>query len=162
MNPALLAASRRLHRIFRSRGLSFSCAESCTGGLVSACITAVPGASAFFTAGLVVYAASAKQSVLRVSASTLRRHGLVSAETAGEMARKARLLTAADYALSTTGNLGPDVLEGKERGLVFIAVSSRSGTVVKEHRFRGSREAVRQKAVSAGLRMVAREVLKNA
>jgi nicotinamide mononucleotide (NMN) deamidase PncC len=70
------------------------------------------------------------------------------------MAERIREITEADYALSTTGNLGPDVLEGKERGLVYIAISSKRKTAVKELRLKGEREEVKEEAAVSALRFL--------
>jgi nicotinamide mononucleotide (NMN) deamidase PncC len=78
----------------------------------------------------------------------------VSEETASEMAEKVRLLTGTDYSLSTTGNLGPDVLEGKEKGLVFIAVSRKGQIFSKRLRLKGSREDNKEKASLTALRFL--------
>jgi nicotinamide mononucleotide (NMN) deamidase PncC len=79
---------------------------------------------------------------------------VVSEETAREMADKVRLLTETDLALSTTGNLGPDVLDGKEKGLVYVAVSKEDLTVSKELRLKGNREENKEWASLLALRFL--------
>ncbi len=143
-----------MHEVFKKKGLSLSVAESCTGGLISHYITTLPGASDFFEAGVVSYSAGAKRKILRVSPDIISKYGVVSEETAREMAEKIRVLSKTDFSLSTTGNLGPDVLEGKEKGLVYIAVSKTGQTFTKELRLKGNREENKEDASLAALRFL--------
>ncbi|MDA8088403.1 MAG: CinA family protein [Nitrospiraceae bacterium] len=114
-----------VHSFFKKTGLKLSVAESCTGGLIGHYITQLPGASCFFEAGVISYSERAKEKVLHVPEEVVRASGLVSEETAREMARGAMELLGSDFALSTTGNLGPDALEGKAVGLVYVGVCSK-------------------------------------
>lgn len=154
MNKKILEIIRRVHEVFKKKGLSLSVAESCTGGLISHYITTLPGASDFFEAGVVSYSAGAKRKILRVSPDIISKYGVVSEETAREMAEKIRVLSKTDFSLSTTGNLGPDVLEGKEKGLVYIAVSKTGQTFTKELRLKGNREENKEDASLAALRFL--------
>ncbi|MEW6570625.1 MAG: CinA family protein [Nitrospirota bacterium] len=154
MNREVPDLIQKIHELFKKAGLTLSVAESCTGGLVSHLITALPGASLFFEAGLVTYSAEAKKKILGISDETISRHGVVSKETAVEMAFKVRELTSTDFSVSTTGNLGPDVLEGKEKGLIYIAVSKEGKTFSKELRLRGDREKNKEEASLSALRLL--------
>jgi nicotinamide-nucleotide amidase len=151
---------RHINRIFRKKGLTLSVAESCTGGLISHYLTAVPGASLFFEAGAVTYSAAAKKKLLGISQTVLTTHGMVSEANARLMAEKVRRLTRTDVALSTTGNLGPDILENKQKGLVYIAVSTGRGTVAREYLFKGTRGQIKEKASLSALAFLA-EVIGN-
>src|SRR5207248_7505362 len=91
----------------RERGLTLATAESCTGGLVSARLTSVPGSSDVFVGGIVSYANEVKEAELEVSADVLQRHGAVSAETAAAMAAGARRRLAVDVGIAVTGVAGP-------------------------------------------------------
>src|SRR5262249_18509606 len=91
----------------RERELTLAAAESCTGGLVAARLTSVPGSSAVFLGGVVAYSNAVKESQLGVPASVLEEHGAVSAETAAAMARGARARLGADIAVAVTGIAGP-------------------------------------------------------
>ena len=142
---------RHINRIFGEKNLTLAVAESCTGGLISHYLTAVPGASSFFEAGVVTYSAAAKKKLLGMSQTVFAAHGMVSEETARLMAKKVRLLTGTDVGVSTTGNLGPDVLEGKPKGLVYIAISTRKETVIRKCMFKGSRGHVKQQAARTAL-----------
>jgi PncC family amidohydrolase len=135
-----------VHALFRTRGITLSVAESCTGGLISNYITSLPGASSFFEAGVVSYSAVAKEKILGVSPETIAAYGVVSEQTAREMAENIRKLAGTDFALSTTGNLGPDVLEGKALGLVYIAVSGGGERCSRELHLKGSREENKEEA----------------
>jgi nicotinamide-nucleotide amidase len=142
-------------RALRTRGTTLAIAESCTGGLVGAMITKEPGASDFLLLDAVTYANSAKQKVLGVDEEVLRGHGAVSAEVAGRMAEGARRVSGADVALAITGIAGPTGgSDAKPVGLVYIAVSTPQGTVVKERRFPGDRHWIQTLAAYTGLSMV--------
>ena len=151
MTEETLKIIQKVHQLFTEKGLKLSIAESCTGGLLSHYATYLPGSSRFFEAGVVTYSASAKEKILGVSPETITSRGVVSRETAFEMAEKMRLITGTDYALSTTGNLGPDVLEGKEIGLVFTGISKAGSTIVKELKLKGKRELNREEAALSAL-----------
>jgi nicotinamide-nucleotide amidase len=135
--------------ICKSRGIKLSLAESCTGGLVAAAITAVSGASAVFDRGFITYSNQAKIEMLGVRAETLEKHGAVSAATAEEMAIGALNNSGADIAASITGIAGPTGgTKDKPVGLVFIAISPHQA---HKHHFTGTREEIRKSAVEATL-----------
>ena len=138
--------------------MKLSVAESCTGGLISHYLTWLPGSSRFFEAGAVTYSVLAKEKLLGISPETIATYGVVSRETAKEMAEKIRLITRTDYALSTTGNLGPDLLEGKERGLVYVGISKEGKTIIKELRLKGERTRNKEEAALSALRFLRDEL----
>ena len=146
MNEEVMSIIRSVHKLFSDKGLTLALAESCTGGLLSHCMTMLPGSSAFFQAGLVTYSNASKLSILGLAPDTIETYGVISETVARKMAEKVRDLLKTDYALATTGNLGPDVLEGKERGLVYIAVSTHGKTVAKKLLLSGDRAANKDKA----------------
>jgi nicotinamide-nucleotide amidase len=158
MTEETLKLIRKVHQLFTEKGLKLSIAESCTGGLLSHYATYLPGSSKFFEAGVVTYSASSKEKILGVSPETIASRGVVSGETAMEMAEKMRLITGADYALSTTGNLGPDGLEGKEIGLVFTGISKAGNTMVKEMKLKGERLQNKEEAALSALRFLIAEL----
>jgi PncC family amidohydrolase len=151
MEKEVLEIIKKVHEFFKKKGLTLSVAESCTGGLISHHITTLPGASKFFQAGVISYSAEAKKKILQISPEIISKHGVVSKEAAKEMSEKVRTLTGTDYSLSTTGNLGPDVLEGKEKGLVYIAVSKGGQTFSRELRLKGNREENKEEASLSAL-----------
>jgi nicotinamide-nucleotide amidase len=142
-------------RTLRQKGYTLAIAESCTGGLVGTMLTSEPGASEFLLMDAVTYANSAKTRVLGVDEDVIRGHGAVSAEVAAAMAEGAKRVSGADVALALTGIAGPaGGSDEKPVGLVFIAVASPSGTVVKERKFGGDRRQIQTLAAYAGLAMV--------
>lgn len=145
-NNEITEVIQKVHKLLTKKKLTISVAESCTGGLISHFLTALPGSSVFFDSGFVVYSIESKKRILDISPRTISNHGVVSKETAREMAEKARILARTDYSISTTGNLGPDVLEGKERGLVYMAVSREGQTCVRELKLTGDRESNKKEA----------------
>jgi PncC family amidohydrolase len=152
-----LETARRVNGLFKQMGqmgLTLSVAESCTGGLISRYLSAVPGAGEVFRAGVVAYSAEMKQKLLGVSSGTISRHGVVSEETAREMAERMRALAGTDYSLSSTGNLGPDVLEGKEKGLVYIAASREGKTISRELRLTGDRGENKERASREAMKLL--------
>ncbi|MDD9715588.1 CinA family protein [Dinoroseobacter sp. PD6] len=105
-----------------ARGLTVSCAESCTGGMVAAAITDIAGSSAVFERGFVTYSNLAKTEMLGVTAPTLEAHGAVSEEVAREMAAGAQVAARADIAVAITGIAGPGGSEFKPEGRVCFAI----------------------------------------
>ena len=132
-------------------------AESCTGGLVAALLTEIPGSSNMLERGFVVYSNAAKQELLGVPAEMLARFGAVSAETAAAMAEGALKNSRAEIAVSVTGIAGPDGGSvAKPIGLVHFACARRGRpTVAREERFGDiGREAVRLASVRIGLELM--------
>ena len=125
-------------------GHTLAVAESLTGGLLSATITDVPGASAAFRGGVCAYSSDLKVSLLDVPDDLVRSDGVVSASVAEAMARGVRRRLGSTYALSTTGVAGPDSQEGKPVGTVFVAVSGPDATDTQELRLQGERSVIRQ------------------
>ncbi len=147
-------------RLLREKGKTLAMAESCTGGMVSALLTDVPGSSDYFLGSIVSYANSAKRDVLEVSDQTLRLYGAVSEEAAREMARGARERFGADLAVAVTGIAGPDggKLE-KPVGTVFFALTDGEAELAKKRFFVGDRAAVRGAASLYALELVRRHLL---
>lgn len=154
MEPEVRNIIARVHDLFKGRTVTLSVAESCTGGLISHYLTVLPGASAFFTLGIVSYSEQVKKDILGISAETIQRHGVVSEEVAREMAERVRLLSKSDYAVSSTGNIGPGVLEGKSMGLVYVAASKEGRTVSLKVLLQGKRETNKEDAALAALRLL--------
>lgn len=132
--------------------LTVTCAESCTGGLLSARLINVPGVSEVYKAGVVTYSNKAKRRLLGVKKPTLEKHGAVSAKTAAEMAKGASVLVKADVAVAITGIAGPDGgTKEKPVGLVYIACAVKDEVIVKEYHFKGNRSKIRESTVAAAL-----------
>lgn len=149
------SAAREVAGVFGETGLTFALAESCTGGLVAAMVTEVPGSSAFFMGGVVAYSNSAKEELLGVGAALLAEHGAVSAEVAEAMADGARSRFGTDLAASVTGIAGPDG-DGttKPVGLTYVAVATPAGTSSHEFHFSGDRWDNRLQAALQSLRLL--------
>jgi PncC family amidohydrolase len=149
---ALAALAGRALLARRSR---LALAESCTGGLVGALLTAVPGSSRYLLGGVVAYHNRAKSSLLGVPHALLARNGAVSAPVAAAMARGARRAFGADLAVAVTGIAGPGGgSAAKPVGLVFVAVSGRGRTRCRREIFAGSRSRVRAQAADLALMML--------
>jgi len=134
-------------------------AESCTGGLLAKRLTDVPGASRYFERGFVTYSNAAKSALLGVPEATIAAHGAVSEPVAAAMAEGARARAAVDVALAITGIAGPDGgTAEKPVGLVYIACAAASSTAVREYKFVGSRQTVRERSVQAALDLVRRHL----
>lgn len=151
--PSCLAAARRLLDACARRGVRLATAESCTGGLVAACLTEHAGSSAVLDRGWVVYANAAKRELLGVREETLTRFGAVSELCARELAAGALERSGCGLALAVTGIAGPGGgTAEKPVGLVHLAAARRDGPLL--HRrclFSGDRRAVRLASVEAVL-----------
>jgi nicotinamide-nucleotide amidase len=136
------------------RGLTLV-TESCTGGMVAAELTAIPGSSDVFAGGAVTYSNRLKHELLGVSEATLDQHGAVSAETARAMAEGARRRLGADVAVAVTGVAGPGGgTEDKPVGLVFLHVSGPGGEAERRMQWGGTRHDVRLRATAAALHLL--------
>ncbi len=140
--------------------LTVTTAESCTGGLLSAMLTSVPGVSEVFKSGQVTYSNKAKHKLLGVKKPSLDKYGAVSENVAKQMAKGAALSTKADVAVAVTGIAGPDGGSAhKPVGLVYIACSVRGKVKVKEYNFSGNRRKVRENSVTAALTLMRQCIL---
>lgn len=143
----------------RERGFTLATAESATGGLVGARLTAIAGASDVYLGGAIAYSNEAKRSELDVPAEVLSAHGAVSAETAAAMASGARRRYDGDVALSVTGIAGPGgATPEKPVGLVFMAVESPHGSSAMKIVLPGDRDSVRARATALALHLVRRHL----
>jgi competence/damage-inducible protein CinA-like protein len=139
----------------RELGLTLATAESCTGGLVAARLTDVPGSSDVFVGSVVSYSNAVKMETLGVPAEVLERHGAVSEETAAAMAAGARMALGADVALAVTGVAGPEGgSEEKPVGLVYLHAEAPSGSAGRRVVLPGDREAVRARATTLALHVL--------
>jgi nicotinamide-nucleotide amidase len=141
----------------RAQGLTLGVAESCTGGLVAAALTAVPGASDVFRGGIVAYENDVKLAQLAVPEETLAAHGAVSAEAASAMAVGARSVLGVDVAVSVTGIAGPGGgTPEKPVGLVYVHTGGAGGYEALELRLHGDRAQIRRRATTAALHLLRR------
>lgn len=133
-------------------------AESLTGGLLGATITAVSGASAVYLGGAITYATAMKHVLADVPDAVLGAHGPVARETAVAMASGIRARTGSTWALATTGVAGPDTQDGHPVGEVWIALSGPDATQAFERHFPGGRPEIRRAAVAAALQVLAAQL----
>lgn len=139
-------------RLLRQRGLTLAVAESCTGGLIGHRLTDVPGSSAYYIGAVVAYSSDVKRQILGVQQSTLRVHGVVSEQTAQEMAEGVRKLLHADVGIAVTGIAGPSGgTPEKPVGLTYVALAAHKGTWVERHLWNGDRWENRARSAEAAL-----------
>ena len=139
----------------RARGLTIGTAESCTGGLVAARLTSVPGSSDVVAGGVVAYSNELKERELGVSPALLAAHGAVSAEVAAAMAKGARERLGVDVAVAVTGVAGPGGgTPEKPVGLVHLHAEGPDGGIGRELSFPGDRASIRARSVVIGLHLV--------
>lgn len=139
----------------RARGVMLATAESCTGGLVCAALTEIPGASDVIDRGFVTYSYAAKTELLGVPEAMLRAHGAVSAPVARAMAEGALARSRARVAVAVTGVAGPGASEAKPEGLVHFAAASARGTLHLRREFGPlGRARVRAASVDQALRLI--------
>lgn len=145
----------RLQAAALAAGRTVALAESCTGGMVAAALTAVPGSSGYFVGGIVSYADEAKRDLLGVDPAILDAHGAVSAQVAMAMAVGARARFAADVAASVTGIAGPDGgSDAKPVGLTYVGVADGAGVDVRRVVWSGDRAANRRDSAVLVLEML--------
>lgn len=147
----------RIIKTFSTRGLTVGTAESLTGGLLGATLTAVPGSSSIYAGGVIVYSREAKMRLADVSKDVLDKYSVVSEQTAVDMALGAQGRVGADWVVAVTGVAGPDPQEGHEPGEVWISiVGPRVGALgqtiqTHRHQFSGDRQQIREATVREAL-----------
>lgn len=159
--PSDILLAKRLGRRFTEKKLTLSVAESCTGGMIGAAITAVPGSSAYFKGGVVSYSNEMKHNVLGVPKLVLEKKGAVSAEAVRAMVKGVRRLCKTDCAIAVSGIAGPDGgTKKKPVGLVYVGIGAGKKVQVFKFYFRGDREMVRKQTVEEALEKMIEEVKK--
>ena len=156
-----MADSSEINKLFREKGLTLGSVESFTGGLFAKEITAVSGASRFYKGGLVTYATEEKARLLGISRDDIEKYGVVSEEIAYQMAENGRELLDVDYCVSFTGNAGPEAMEGKPVGEVYIGISNPDGTEVFAFQLKGSREDIQKEGVKNAFEIIRNKIFEN-
>lgn len=146
--------------LLRKSGATVAVAESCTGGMVAERITSVPGSSGYFAGGFVVYSDEMKQRALGVDPGLIARHTAVSEEVAQAMAQGARDRSGATYAVSTTGEAGPESTTGAPVGTVYVGFASPEGVESKRFNLPGDRTRVRMFSTQGALDYLRRKILR--
>jgi PncC family amidohydrolase len=140
-------------------GKTLVTAESCTGGMIGAALTAVPGSSAIYKGGVISYTNGVKHDLLAVPEAYLAQFGAVSAPVAEAMALGARENLCADIAVSVTGLAGPGGDDfGNPVGTVYIGYSDSNHTFSEQHLLAGDRKSIREQAAQLALALVLREI----
>jgi nicotinamide-nucleotide amidase len=146
-------------RLLRERGARLCVAESATGGLLGSRITSVAGSSDYFDGGFLTYSDRMKTELLGVDAALLHEHTAVSEQAAIAMAEGARRRVGSDYALSITGEAGPESGSGQPVGVFYIGFASAAGSFAKRLQFPGDRTRLRQFASQTALDILRRTIL---
>jgi nicotinamide-nucleotide amidase len=154
-DPEIFTLAQQVGERLRQLRKSITVAESCTGGLLGAALTDVPGSSAYFLGGVISYADQVKREQLGVSDATLRQYGAVSEETAAAMASGVRQRLHADIGVSITGVAGPDAEGSKPAGLTFIGIAAAVATT-QRFQWTGDRWDNRRRSVIAALELLVR------
>jgi len=142
----------------RARGETLSVAESCTGGMLGERITSVPGSSDYFVGGFLVYRDAIKTGLLGIDPALIAAHTAVSAEVAQAMAEGARARTGSTYAVSVTGEAGPESSTGAPVGTAFIGFAGPSGSETSRLNLFGDRSGIRNRATNSALDLVRRKI----
>ncbi|MDQ1146672.1 nicotinamide-nucleotide amidase [Bacillus sp. SORGH_AS 510] len=140
-----------LTKLLKDKKLTITAAESLTGGMFQQGLTSISGASSVFNGGVVCYSNEVKQQVLQVNQETLEKHGAVSEQCAYELAENVARIFCTDIGISFTGVAGPDEVEGKPVGTVYVGIAVKGmPTMVEKLTLSGTREAIRNRAVKYG------------
>jgi nicotinamide-nucleotide amidase len=152
-------------QLLRARGATLAVAESCTGGMIAERITSVPGSSDYFSGGYIVYSNRIKENLLGIDPALIEKHGAVSEEVARAMAQCARARSGAAYAISTTGEAGPESSTGVPVGTVYVGIAgpglAAHNGAVEARRFNlpGDRNRIRMFAAQGALDYLRRRLL---
>ena len=153
-----MISSANLNALFREKRLTLGSVESFTGGLFAQSITAVPGASNFYKGGLVTYATEEKVRLLGVPQEDVDKYGVVSKEIAIQMAKLGKEKLNVNYCVSFTGNAGPEAMENKPVGLIYIGLATPKGVEVHEYQLSGDRKEIQNSALILALTLIKEEI----
>jgi len=153
--------AEEINKLFREKGLSLGSVESFTGGSFASEITSVGGASHFFKGAYVTYATEEKHRLLGISWDTIDRYGVVSQEVAGEMAGHGKYLLNVDVCVSFTGNAGPEAMENKPVGEIYIGVAFKDMVQVFAYNLSGTRKEIQKQAINIAYEILEKILGKN-
>ena len=153
-----MADSSEINKLFHEKGLTLGSVESFTGGLFAKTITAVSGASRFYKGGLVTYATEEKARLLGIKQEDIDKYGVVSKEIAYQMAEKGRKVLDIDVCVSFTGNAGPDAMEGKPVGEVYIGLAYQDEVKVYPFLLKGDRNSIQEEGVKNALDIIKKNI----
>ena len=152
--------SEEINKLFREHGLTLGSVESFTGGLFAKEITSVPGASHFYKGGLVTYATEEKNRLLDISYEDIDQYGVVSEQIAEAMAKRGQQLLNVDVCVSFTGNAGPEAMEGKPVGEIYIGVAYLDKVEVFPFLLKGDRNTIQKEGVRNALAILEKKISK--
>lgn len=150
-----------IHQIFCKTGQTLGSVESFTGGLFAKEITAVAGASKFYKGGLVAYATETKQHLLEIENDLIQKYGVVSKQVAEAMAENGKRILNVNCCVSFTGNAGPDAMENKQVGEIYIGISYRNQTKVFSYQLEGDRNKIQQQSITLALMQLQKIMLQD-
>ena len=146
---------RQIHKLLINKKKTIAVAESCTGGLISAALTSLSGSSRYLILGITSYSNKAKEVVLKIPHSVIKKNGAVSKETAELMAKNVRNIAKAQVGISTTGIAGPTGgTAEKPVGTVFICLSTEGTLRTKKLVLKGNRQSIRKQTLKASLNLI--------
>ena len=158
--PGLSNCALQLAGLLAEKKLLLAVAESCTGGMIGATITSLPGSSSYFCGGVISYSNKLKENLLNVPRNLLESCGAVSREVVAAMALGAQKLCNADCAIAVSGIAGPDGGTGqKPVGLVCIGIAVKENVTAYEKRFSGDRQSIREQTVTKSLQLLSDALL---
>ncbi|NLB48427.1 MAG: CinA family protein [Erysipelotrichia bacterium] len=149
-------AVKDVQQIFRAAHLTLGSVESFTGGLFASKITAVPGASKFYKGGLITYFTEEKQRLLDIPIEIIKQYGVVSKEVVELMAKRGLAILNVDCCVAFTGNAGPEALEDKRVGRVYIGIAFLNKIKVLNYELSGTRQDIQQQSVALALNALAK------
>ena len=152
--------SGELNKLFREKGYTLGSVESFTGGLFAKEITRVSGASHFYKGGLVTYATEEKNRLLDIPYEDIDQYGVVSEQIALAMAKQGQKLLNVDVCVSFTGNAGPEAMEGKPVGEIYIGIAYFEEVEVYAFLLKGSREDIQKEGVRNALAILEKKISK--
>ena len=156
-----MTIQEQLVQLLIDKNITITAAESLTAGLFQSTIGEVPGVSTIFEGGFVTYSNEVKEQVLGIPKEVIDTYGVVSGPTAVWMASQAKTILQKDIGISFTGAAGPDSLEGKAAGTVYIGIALPNDQVYsREFKFSGSRNEIREECVNQGLKLILSEIEK--
>ena len=152
--------SEEINKLFREKGYTLGSVESFTGGLFAKEITKVSGASHFYKGGLVTYATEEKNRLLDIPYEDIDQYGVVSEQIALAMAKQGQKLLNVDVCVSFTGNAGPEAMEGKPVGEIYIGIAYFEEVEVYAFLLKGSREDIQKEGVNNALAILEKKISK--
>ena len=155
-----MISSKDINLLFREKGLTLGSVESFTGGLFAREITAVSGASRFYKGALVTYATEEKVALLGIKQEDVDKYGVVSKEIAYQMADLGRKKLNVDYCISFTGNAGPEAMENKPVGEIYIGLAGPSKTEAFGYQLEGDRNKIQNEAIILAFTLLEKDLKK--